>query len=363
MSLKKTLLTFLPISLFLTACGGSDQATKPLDLPQNNQPGEIRTTDRSPAQAPGIQAQTPLADGEYPVQQATFDDADGEYTLMLLNAPSASFRTKELKMARLTDDQIKEGKKSYLKVENKEPVLYLTEDFKIAYVHNVSEERTNPNTGRTETTIVRQENNFWAPFAGSMAGSIAGQAIGNMLFRPQHYMPPQYQSGGIMTGYGGYGRTYGDAVGSYQQRYQQPPLVERNRTAFRTNGNIRNNDRNNDRNNNRDAVKQPRDTTNRDRSTGSGFGSSDLKNGKTPQNAEPRSRGSFGSGRGSRSRGFGSRRSSAEPPSRLNVKTARNVETKAAASRPRSQGSFGSTQARRSGSSFGSGQGGSRGRR
>ncbi len=355
MALPKILLPLLPLALLVTACGSSEQATKPLDLPQNNPPGEIRTTDRPAAQAPGIQAQSPLADGDYPVQQATFDDADGEYTLMLLNAPSASFRTKQLQMARLTDEQIKEGKKSYLKVENKEPVLYLTEDFKIAYVHNVSEERTNPNTGRTETTVVRQESNFWSPFAGSMAGSIAGQAIGSMLFRPQHYMPPQYQSGGIMTGYGGYGRTYGDAVGSYQQRYQQPPAVERNRTAFRSNGNIRSNDR--------DRVQQPRDTTNRDRSTGSGFGSSDLKNGTTKPNAEPRSRGSFGSGRGSRSRGFGSRRSSAEPPDRLNVKTARNIETKASASRSSSRGSFGSAQTRRSSGSFGSGRGGSRGRR
>jgi hypothetical protein len=359
MSLQKTLFTLLPLALLITACGSSDQAPKPLDLPQNNQPGEIRTSDRSPAKGPGLNAQSPIADGEYPVQQATFDDADGEYTLMLLNAPSSSFRTKELQMARLTDEQIKEGKKSYLKVENKEPVFYLTEDFKISYVHNVSEERTNPTTGRTESTVVRQESNFWSPFAGSMAGSIAGQAIGSMLFRPQHYMPPQFQSGGgPMMGYGGYGRTYGDAVGNYQQRYNQPPTVEQNRTVLRTNGNIRANG------SDRDAVKTPRDTTNRDRSTGSGFGSSDLKNGKTPQNAEPRSGGSFGSGRSSRSRGLG-RRSSTESPSRFNVKTARNSGTNVSASRSQSRGSLGSTQARRSSGSFGSGRssGGSRGRR
>ncbi len=302
MSLQKTFLVLLPVALLLTACGSSDQASKPLDLPQNDQPGEIRTSNRSDAKAPGLQSQSSIADGEYPVQQATFDDADGEYTLMLLNAPSSSFRTKQLQMARLTDEQIKEGKKSYLKVENKEPVFYLTEDFKISYVHNVSEERTNPSTGRTETTVVRQESNFWSPFAGSLAGGIAGQAIGSMLFRPQHYMPPQFQSGGgPMLGYGGYGRTYGDAVGNYQQRYQQSPAVEQNRTVLRTNGNIRANGRD------RDTVKTPRDTTNRDRSTGSGFGSSDLKNGRIQQNNEPRSRGSFGSGRSSRSSGsFGS---------------------------------------------------------
>ena len=39
-------------------------------------------------------------------------------------------------MARLTDDEIKAGKKTYLKVENSQPVLYMTEDFKLEYVHN-----------------------------------------------------------------------------------------------------------------------------------------------------------------------------------------------------------------------------------
>ena len=352
MSLKQTLYCLLlPLSLLVTACGNAEQAQQPLDLPQNSPPADIRTTDRPAPNAPELKSQTAIPDGEYPVQQATFDDADGEYTLMLLNAPSASFKTQKLQMARLTDEQIKEGKKSYLKVENQEPVFYLTEDFKIAYVHNVSEERVNPATGRTESTIVRQESNFWTPFAASMAGNIAGQVIGNMLFRPQYYVPPAYQLGG-MFGNGGYGRTYGEAVQTYQQRYQQPPAVERNRTVLRTNGSIRST--------NRDAVRTPQDTTNRDRSTGSGFGSSDLKTGKTPQKTAPGSGGSFGSGRGSRSGGFGSRRrSSAEP--RFNVKTAQNADfsqpssPSASKSTYKSKSTSKSTYSRSKGS-FGSGR-------
>ena len=164
----------------------------------------------------------------------------------------------------------------------------------------------NPNTGRSETTVVRQESNFWSPFAGSLAGGLAGQAIGGMLFRPQYYMPPQFQSGGgLMSGYGGYGRTYGDAVNTYQQRYQQPPAVERNRTAFRSNGRIRSGATGSTR------AKPPQDMTGRDRSTGSGFGSSNLKRGTTTPSrtqSQPRS-GSFGSGRSSKSSGFGSSRS------------------------------------------------------
>jgi len=75
------------------------------------------------------------------VQQATFNDADGEYSLILLNTPAGTptFRTTNLQMARLTDEEIKAGQKSYLKVENGQPALYLTEDFKIEYVHAVTD--------------------------------------------------------------------------------------------------------------------------------------------------------------------------------------------------------------------------------
>ena len=291
---------FLLLPFALTACASSEPAIGP----DTNSPAEVRSGDQKKADAP-IASQTPIPDGEYPVQQASFDDSDGEYSLMLLDAPSASFKTRKLQMARLTDEEIKEGKKPYLKVENQQPSLYLTEDFKLQYVHNVSEERVNPNTGRTETTVVRQESNFWSPFAGSLAGGLAGQAIGSMLFRPQYYVPPQFQSGGgPMSGYGGYGRTYGDAVNTYQQRYQQPPAVERNRTAFRTNGQIRSGSTG------RDSAKPPQDMTGRDRSTGSGFGSSDLKNGTTTpsQTQSKPGSGSFGSGRSSKSSGFGSGR-------------------------------------------------------
>jgi len=54
-----------------------------------------------------------------------------ESSLVLLNTSRASvFRSQNLQMARLTDEE-QTGQKSYLKVENGQPVLYLTEDFKI----------------------------------------------------------------------------------------------------------------------------------------------------------------------------------------------------------------------------------------
>jgi len=84
-----------------------------------------------------------------------------ESTLVLLNNVGTPpvFRSQNLQMARLTDEEIKAGQKSYLKVENGQPVLYLTEDFKIEYVHAVTETQTNPQTGQQETVVVRRENN------------------------------------------------------------------------------------------------------------------------------------------------------------------------------------------------------------
>ncbi|MBW4572265.1 MAG: hypothetical protein KME31_31035 [Tolypothrix carrinoi HA7290-LM1] len=288
--MRKFTAVFLALSLCLTTvgCGGnSNQAT----TPQARNASQTSTNTR-------------LSDGQYDVQQATFDDSNGEYTLFLFNANPPTFKSQNLQMARLTDDEIKQGKKSYLKVENGQPALYLTPDFKIEYVHNVTENRTNPQTGQQETVVVRQQNGFWAPFAGAVAGNIAGQAIGSLLFRPQYYVPPAYQPGGVMRGYGGYGSSYGEAVSNYRTRYNAPPAVERNRTAFRSTGSIR---RSYPGSSNVRTV--PRPSTGNSRATGSGYGGSTLRpSGRSSTIRRPSSSG-FGSGRRSApSRSFGSGR-------------------------------------------------------
>lgn len=292
--LRKLTILFLTLTLCWTtvACGGPEETTRPQAKNVN-----------APAAAP-----TRIADGQYQVQQAEYNDVDGIYSLVLLNTPSGTppvFRTENLQMARLTDEQIKAGQKSFLKVENGQPVLYLTEDFKIGYVHNVTETQTNPQTGQPETVVVRQENGFWAPFAGAVAGGIAGQAIGNLLFRPQYYVPPVYQPGrSVITGYGGYGSSYGQAVDRYRSQYNAPPAAVRNRQTFRTTGRIRTPSA---------GINTPR--VNRgNRSTGSGYGTSTLRpSGRSNSTYRGPSSGSFGSsgrstGSRTRSGGFGSRR-------------------------------------------------------
>ncbi|MBV8886120.1 MAG: hypothetical protein JO235_19295 [Chroococcidiopsidaceae cyanobacterium CP_BM_RX_35] len=287
--LRKVTLLLLCLTLCWTtvACGGPPN--------QTNYQGRN-------ANAPTTIAPTRLSNGNYPVQQATYNDVDGEYTLFLLNTPpgeSSTFRAQNLPMARLTDEEIKAGQKSYLKVENGQSSFYLTPDFQIAYVHNVTETQTNPQTGQPETVVVRRENGFWTPFAGA----VAGQVVGNLLFRPQYYMPPVYQPGvSVLRGYGGYGNTYSQAAERYQSRYNVSPPAVRNRNSFRTTGRIRTPSYSQPT-----VPSSPRYNTG-SRSTGSGYGSSTLRQSgrSNPYNVRRPAFGSSGSRRSAGS--FGSRR-------------------------------------------------------
>jgi hypothetical protein len=303
--LRRLMIIFMALTLSLTsvACGSGNE--------DRSSQGQTQTTPTS-AQSPAVSNNTnqkPIAEGKYPVQQATYSDANGEYSLMLLNTPAGTpplYRSTNLQMARLTDEEVKAGEKTYFKSAKGQVSLHMPEDFKIEYVHNVTQSQTNPQTGQRESVVVRQESSFWKPFAGAVAGQVAGQVISNMFFRPQYYMPPVYSAGG-MQGYGGYGNNYGQAVQSYQTRYNtQPPAVV-NRTTLRTTGRLNNNDNFNRTNNNTNR------SIDRTRSTGSGFGSSTLRQSDRSRPTVRPSGGSsrsFGSGGRSRSRssGFGSRR-------------------------------------------------------
>ena len=286
--LRKIVILLMSLSLCWTTVGCSSPSISTTTSPSFNNNASISS------------APSTISDGKYPVQQATYDDATGEYSLMLLNTPPGTrpvLQTAQLQMARIGEEEAQKGEGTYLQVENGQPVMYLTEDFKIEYVHNVTETVNDPQTGQPQTVVVRRESNFWTPFAGALAG----QAIGSMLFRPQYYVPPVYQPGGIMTGYGGYGRSYSQAVNRYQDRYNAPPAAVRNRNTIRTTGNIRNAANN----------KPSRTLKNNSRATGSGVGSSTLRSSgknRPKQLKRPSSFGSSGVRRPRRSFGGARRR-------------------------------------------------------
>jgi hypothetical protein len=248
------------------------------------------------SELPAKSATVPSANSShYPVQQASYDDADGTYTLMLLDTPpgmNSSYRTTNLQMARLSDEQIASGQKTFLALDGDRAVLYLTEDFRIEYQHSVTASQPDPQTGEPRIVVVRQESSFWSPFAGALAG----QAIGSLLFAPRYYIPPMYQPGS-MTGYGGYGDTYRQAVKRYQTKHSSLPPAVKNRQTLRTTGSIR-------KKTTSTAAGPRKATTKATKSTGSGFGASRLKNSGTFKPMRP-SAGGFGSGYRMPARSFG----------------------------------------------------------
>ncbi len=254
-SLKYGSALALVVALTLTSC-----STQAPEMSQNS------TTQAS---------QKMLPSGTYDVQSVSYIDVDGNYEIFLLNPPAGSrsaFSSSQVKMARISDQAITQGKKSYLEVKDNVPTLYLTPDFQIAYTHSETQEQVNQNTGQRETVVVRQESSFWTPFLASMAGS----AIGNSLFAPRYYVPPVYAPGRMM-GYGGYGATPGLATQSYQQRYGSLPPA----TRLSTSGSV--------------LRRSPSSSSSYSRSTGFGSGSSRLR---TNTYSAPRSSGrSFGFGR------------------------------------------------------------------
>ena len=283
--MRKLLAIFLSITLCLTTVGCGSSNSVQSSAPRNN-----NATVTPPNQ---------VNEGRYPVQQAEYDDGDGTYSLMLLNTPAGKppiYKTQNLQMARLTPEDIEKGETTYLEVTGDEAVMYLTEDFKIEYVHTVTETQTNPQTGQPQTVVVRRESNFWTPFAGALAG----QALGSLLFRPQYYVPPMYQPGGVMTGYGGYGNTFTQASQRYQSKYNAPPAAVKNRQTLRTSGNL-------NRSSSGSTSTRNRQSPNTSKSSGSGFGSSRLNSsGKSRSNVQRRS--GFGSSGRSRSRSIRRRR-------------------------------------------------------
>lgn len=219
-------------------------------------------------QAPQAISKPALPDGRYEVQQASYDDTEGSYSIALLNAAPPVLQTDDLKMARLTEEEVASGQGNYLEVTDGEAALHIDENFRLEYVRGVEETQTNPATGEQQTVIVRRESGgFWAPFAGV----VAGQAIGNALFGPRYYVPPVYSPGG-MYGYGGVGSSYSQAVDGYRQRYNStPPAVQR---SVRKSGQFRNSNA----------------TRGNTRNTGAGIGSNKLRSTQTPK----RSSSSFG---------------------------------------------------------------------
>jgi hypothetical protein len=153
--------------------------------------------EEAPVKAAPVVESPPLPVGTFDVQSLSYDDASGLYSLFLVGTPAETkplYQTQNLRMARMTDEEVAAGKQPYLVVDSEGPVAMLRPDTEIAFTHNVVEDRAG------EPVVVRQESSTWSPFMAGMTGAM----IGNMLFAPRFYYPPPY-AGGRLAGFGGVG--------------------------------------------------------------------------------------------------------------------------------------------------------------
>ncbi|NES24600.1 MAG: hypothetical protein F6K41_38255 [Symploca sp. SIO3E6] len=213
-----TLRKFTPVVLGLALCGTT----------LGCQPNNTYQVPRQP-RANTVSTQVRLANGNYPLKQATYNDANGQYTLFLFNGTPPVFSTTNLQMMPLTAVETKTGKQSYLQMQNNQAILHLSPDFQIEYIHAVTEQ-----VNGAENVIVRRESTYWEPFEDDDELEIE---IDFNYHQPYYYVPPVYQRG-VILGRGYYAPTYQQAVAKYEQNHKtQPPAVKNNR--LRTSGELR----------------------------------------------------------------------------------------------------------------------------
>ncbi|NEP57616.1 MAG: hypothetical protein F6K31_11430 [Symploca sp. SIO2G7] len=212
-----TLRKFTPVVLGLALCGttlGCQPNT--YQVPRQQRVNTVSTQAR-------------LANGNYPLKQATYNDANGQYSLFLFNATPPVFSTTNLQMMPLTAAETKTGKQSYLQMHNNQAILHLSPDFQIEYIHAVTEQ-----INGAETVIVGQESTYWEPFEDDNELEIE---IDFDYHQPHYYVPPVYQQG-VILGRGYHAPTYQEAVAKYEQNHKtKPPAVKNNQ--LRTSGELR----------------------------------------------------------------------------------------------------------------------------
>ncbi|MBX9703700.1 MAG: hypothetical protein K2X39_06060 [Silvanigrellaceae bacterium] len=170
----------------------------------------------------------PLPSGKYPVQSVTHNTSVGHYEIFLLDTPtcvSSPARFEQVKLARLNSEENKPvARLDY--IQNEDPTLFLTENFKIDLIGMVSENGQPP----------REESSAWMPFlAGAAGAAVAGMAMNALFNKPQYYMPPPQKPGSAYSrGFGSQGETYKSAVNNYQKKFNAMPPSAQNSGKIKT---------------------------------------------------------------------------------------------------------------------------------
>jgi hypothetical protein len=157
-----------------------------------------------------------LSPGKYELQSVTFHSGKGAYDFFVVGAASCVKQPVTFEKVRLVRVETPDKKPSAkLEVPSAEdPILQLTEDFKIEMVSAVVE----------NGQVVKEETSSWMPFlAGAAGAAVAGMAMNAMFNKPQYYQPPPMRPGmADVRGYGAAAPTHQGAMSNYQSKYNAP---------------------------------------------------------------------------------------------------------------------------------------------
>lgn len=172
------------------------------------------------------------ATGRFLIQSVAYNDLDGTYELQLFERVPPNLSSANVKMVPLVEDE----EQSYAEVQTDQVILHLAKDAKIAYISTETDAAPAGEEQPQTVVIQGQRQSFWQPFAeGYLISQIFGRNRINYI--PMAVYPPAYQVGQPLRGVGGYGRTYESARADYQKRNNvEPPAVRYSK--LRTSGKL-----------------------------------------------------------------------------------------------------------------------------
>jgi hypothetical protein len=188
----------------------------------------LGSTERTTVASEAAPSDCPLPAGKYDLQNVTFHNGRGEYELFVLGAPSCvrqPVALEKVQLARIETADKKAAAKLEVPSGGVDPVIHLTEDFKIEMINAVVE----------NGEVVKEESSSWMPFLAGAAGAAAiGMAANAMFNRPKYYQPPPPRPGmAEVRGYGASATTHQGALSGYQSKYSTPPPSVANKGFFR----------------------------------------------------------------------------------------------------------------------------------
>jgi len=124
-------------------------------------PSEQQASTREP-----VSTQCPMPAGKYDLQSVTFHNGKGEYELFVLGVAACvkqPVSLERVQLARIEAADKKSMAKLVVASGGEDPVLQLTEDFKIEMINAVVE----------NGQVVKEETSSWMPFLAGAAGAAA----------------------------------------------------------------------------------------------------------------------------------------------------------------------------------------------